>query len=93
MKVPVFEAIAGTTVRLTMVNSGVTPTDISCALLDKDEVLVSSMTAVSSGNGHYYAPVYVPSSWPWYVAQWIQTIDARTYVSRGLVKRNKLEAN
>lgn len=93
LKVPVFEAIAGTTLRVTWVNSGVTPTSLALSLIDKDETLVSSMTAVSSGNGHYYAPVYIPTSDAWYVAQSIAIIDASTYINRALVRRQKLEAN
>lgn len=92
-KVPILNAIAGTTLKLTWVNSGVTPTDLCMSLLDRDEALVSSATAVSSGNGHYFLPVDIPSSWQWYVAQAIANIDTRTYVSRALVRRWKLEAN
>lgn len=93
MRVPIFEAIAGTTIKLTWTNSGVTPSAIGFALRDKDETIVNSAAAVNSGNGHYYYPMYIPSSWPTYIAEAIAIIDTRTYVSRGLVRRIKLEAN
>jgi hypothetical protein len=93
LKVPILNAIAGTTLKLTWVNSGVTPSDICMSLLDRDETVVSSASAVSSGNGHYFLPVYVPNSWQWYVAQSIAIVDARTYVNRALVRRWKLEVN
>lgn len=93
MRVPIFELVAGTTFKLTWVNSGVSPTDLSMCLLDKDETVVSSVTPVSSGNGHYFAPLYLPTSDAWYVARTIAIIDTRTYVNRGLVRRYKLEAN
>jgi hypothetical protein len=93
LKVPVIEAIAGTTLRMTWVSSGVTPTSIGFALRDKDETIVSSTAGVSSGNGHYYAGLFVPNSWPWYVGESIAIIDATTYTNRALVRRQKLEAN
>lgn len=91
--VPVLDALAGTTIRLTWVNSGAAASPISFALLDRNETLISSIAGVSSGNGHYYAPVFVPNSFPYYVAQAIAVVDASTYVSRALVKRWKVEAN
>jgi hypothetical protein len=93
LKVPVLEVLGGTTLKLTWTNSGVTPTSLAMSLLDKDETLVQSMSGVSSGNGHYYAPLYVPNSWPWMVAQTIAIIDSSTYTNRALVRRQKVEAN
>lgn len=91
-RIPVLNVLARTTIQLTWVSSGVTPTAIGMQLLDNAETAVSSEAAVSSGDGHYYLPVYIPSSNPWYVAQAIAVIDARTYVSRALVKPWKVEA-
>ena len=54
---------------------------------------MSSVAATSSGNGFYYAPMVAPSSYPWYVNQWIAVINANTYVSRQLVRVHKLEVD
>jgi hypothetical protein len=78
----VYEVTARTTRQLEWVNSGVTPSAISCALIDRNETLVSSVAAVSSGNGHYYALVTHPGSGCWVVNEWIAVINANTYVSR-----------
>lgn len=93
LKVPLLEVIAGTTLKLTWVSSGVTPSNLTLCLRDKDETLVSSVSPISSGNGHYFAPLYVPRSWPYYVAESIAVIDASTYVNRAIVKAQKLEVN
>lgn len=92
-RIPIIEIIGGSTLKLTWVNSGVTPTDLSMCILDREETLVSSVAPVSSGNGHYFAPLYVPNSYRYYVAQSIAVIDASTYVNRALVKSHKVEAN
>lgn len=91
MQIPIFERIAGTTIKLTWVNSGVTPTDIRMGLYDRNETLVSSITPVASGNGHYFAPLYVPNTAGWYVARAIAVVDANTYVAKGFVKAYTLE--
>lgn len=93
LRIPQLEVIARTTLKLTWVSSGVTPSDIRMCLRDKDEILVSSVAPVSSGNGHYFAPLYVPGSWPYYVAESIAVIDASTYVNRAIVKAQKLEVD
>lgn len=50
--------VAGT-FKLTWVNSGVTTTGLVATILDGSETVVSTHSAVSSGNGHYYANVSV----------------------------------
>ena len=93
LKVPLLEVIAGTTLKLTWVSSGVTPTSLRMCLRDKDEALVSSVTPTNSGGGLYFAPLFVPRSWPYYIAETIAVIDANTYANRALVKAQKLEVN
>jgi len=93
MRTPVFDIIGGSTLTLTWVNSGVTPSTLTLNILDKDETLVSSVAPVSSGNGHYYAPLWVPSSDAWYVARAVAVIAANTYVARALVRTAKLEVS
>lgn len=88
---PIVEVIAGTTLKATFVNSGVTPGAILSELLDSEDAMVSSFTPVSSGNGHYFALHVVPTSQPWYVNRWWATIDANTYQYRQLVRAHKLE--
>ena len=93
MRVPVLEVIGGTTLNLTWCNTGSVPSAIQMALFDKNELLVSSVTPVNSGNGLYFAPLYVPNSWPWYSARTIAVINANTYVNRALVRTYKLEVD
>ena len=49
-------------------------------LINAEEALVSSMAAVSSGNGYYYAPHTLPSSKQWLINRWFAVINANTYV-------------
>ena len=91
MQIPTFEVIAGTTLKLTWVSSGAAPSDIRMGIYDRDEALVSSVSPVSSGNGHYFAPLYIPNTAGWYTARAVAIIDTRTYVSRGFVKAYTLE--
>ena len=93
MKIPVIDVIGGTTLNLTWINSGSTPSVLRLSILDKAEALVSSVTPVDSGNGHYFAPLYVPSSDAWYVARAIAVLNTNTYVSRALIRTHKLEVS
>lgn len=94
MRNTVIDVIAGTTLKLTWINSGVTPDSISMNLLDRDEVVVSSSTPVSSGNGHYYALLQVPSSAAaWYVGRSIALVSPNSYVNRVLVRARRLEVD
>ena len=93
LRIPVIEVIARTTLKLTWTSSGVTPTSISMCLRDKNETLVSSIAPVNSLNGHYFAPLYVPGSDPYYIAESIAVVDASTYVNRAIVKAQKLEVD
>lgn len=93
--IPIVDVIAGTTLRPTWVNSGVTPSSLYSELLDPDDNPIGSsfnaLTSGASGNGHYFAVHHVPTSYPWYVNRWISFIDANTYQNRQLVRAHKLE--
>lgn len=86
----IYDCIEYTTEKLSWVNSGVTPSQISFQLLRPDNVMVSSQAATSSGNGLYYATMYHnPSSFGlsrWGIAQSIAVINANTYVDRMFFK-------
>jgi len=73
---------AGSTVKFIWVSSGATPNPILSSIIDGSETMVSSETAVSSGNGHYYAYMGVPNTPGYYVNGWIAQISVNTYVSR-----------
>jgi len=88
MRIPVFEEIAGTTVRVTWVNSGVTvdPGGLVSLLFDKDENELQSVLGVSSGNGAYYALHNLPNTPGWFVNRWISVIQANTYINVQFLK-------
>lgn len=77
-----YEFTCGTTKKLTWVSSGSVPTEISCAILDRSNTIVSSITATSSGNGHYYALVNHPTTPGYYVNEWRAIIQTHEYISR-----------
>lgn len=93
--VQIVEVVGGTTLRATWVNSGVTPSSLSSALLDQNDLELGSpynaLTLGSSGNGHYFAVHHVPSSQPWYVNRWFAFIEGNTYQNRQLVRAHRLE--
>lgn len=89
----IVEVVAGSTVKLTWVSSGATASPIVSALIDKTDTAVSSVTATSSGNGHYYALHTMPDSSQWFVNRWFATVNANTYVSQQLVKAERLRVN
>lgn len=91
LPVSIIEVVGGTTLKATWTNSGVTPSSLSSALLDSEDAVVNTYVAVSSGNGHYYAVHFVPTSQPWYVNRWIAFIEGNTYQHRQLVQAHKLE--
>lgn len=81
-RIPTYEFIVGTTKRLTWVSSGATASDICATLRDRSNGLVSSTSAISSGNGHYYAVMVHPETPGWYVNEWVAAINATTYIDR-----------
>lgn len=93
MRIPVVECIAGTTIRVTWVSSGVVPSGICSNLLSGSETLVQSVGGVESGDGHYHALHRVPTSGGWYINRWYAAVAANTYESRQLVRSMRLEAD
>lgn len=93
MRVPIVEAVAGDTIRFTLVSSGDTASPISSALYEGTETLISSVTATSSGNGFYYASMSIPSSHSWLVNEWRATIAGVVRVSRQMVRVHRVEVD
>lgn len=89
----VVEMVAGSTIKLTWVNSGVTPSSIQSRLIDGTETIVSTVAGTSSGNGFYYGLHTIPNSDAWYVNEWFAYIGTNTYVSRQLVHAHRLRVN
>lgn len=75
-------ALAGTTRKFTWVNSGLTVTTLSAAILDGSDTVVTSSSMTSSGGGHYYADLTLPSSEGFYVALFSATIGGKPYYNR-----------
>jgi len=93
MRIPKVEVIAGTTLRATWVNSGVIPSSLTSALLTGSETCISSVAAISSGDGHFFALHEIPTSGGWYINQWIGIIASNTYRDRQLVQAHRLEVD
>ena len=81
-RIPTYEFIVGTTKRLTWASSGTTAAGICATIRSSANTLVSSMAAVSSGDGHYYVVMVHPSTPGWYVNEWVASINANTYIDR-----------
>jgi hypothetical protein len=81
----IYDCLAYSTEKVTWINSGAVPSQIAACLFRPDNVLVSSVAATSSGNGHYYALLYHdPSSFgnsKWVMQKWFAVINANTYVN------------
>lgn len=80
MSLPRITDFAGSTLRTTWVNSGATASQIYSALIDREGLLVSSASQQSSGNGHYYADIAVPTTPGNYLNKQGGVIDSNTYV-------------
>lgn len=83
----------GSTLRATFISSGATASPIYSALRDASDTLVSSVAATSSGNGHYYADLPLPTSACWLVNEWGAVINANTYRRFQLVEVVKIEVD
>lgn len=90
---PVVEVLAGTTLKATWINSGVTPSAIYSRIMNASETMVSSFAAVSSGNGQYYGVHTMPGSAQWMINEWNSTIDGYPYINRQLVRVRALETD
>lgn len=92
--VNVIEEMVGNTLKVTWVNSGVTPGAISSALYDRNEFLVNSIAATSSLNGFYYALHTIPTSYiGFYVNEWKATINAQDYFRRQYIRAQRFQAD
>lgn len=76
--------LIGDTIKITWINSGVTPTDINSAIYDGAGTLVHSATMTSSGAGHYYDFYTIPfsSSPQYYVAETLAVVNSNDYRNR-----------
>lgn len=83
----------GSTLRATFVSSGASVSPIYSALRDREDALVSSVSAVDSGNGHYYADLPLPTSACWLVNEWGGVINTNTYRRFQLVEVVKPEVD
>lgn len=70
------------TIKVTWINSGVTPTDIYCAVFTGSETLIDSATMTSSGNGHYYHNHTTVGSAGFFMAETRATINSKPYTRR-----------
>lgn len=84
--VNIVETVAGTTLKVTWVNSGVIPSSLVSELLDRSDAVVQTATPVSSLNGLFYALHTLPNTRAWYVNRWWAVINANTYQSRQFVR-------
>ena len=81
----VTRVLVGDTVKHTFINSGATASPITSSLLSGSETIISSQTATSSGNGHYYAMTQINTP-GYYVLQWNATISGNPYKRRLRIK-------
>lgn len=93
MRTNVFERIAGTTFKGTWVNSGTSPSQITSALIDRGLAVVSSVSAISSGNGLYFALHQLPNSGQPLINEWRAWVNSYQYVDRQLIKVIDLRAD
>lgn len=85
MRVNVRDKIVGDTWKTTWVSSGAVLDSISSALLDEADSVVSSIAAVSSGGGFYFALHQLPSAPGFYTNEWRAQVGSRSYLKRQLV--------
>ena len=77
-----FERAVGTTFSPTWQNSGSVVTSLSSALIDRNHVVVDSVTAIASGNGYWYALHQLGNTPGPYVNEWRGWIEGYAYVTR-----------
>lgn len=93
MRVNKTELIAGTTFRTTFVSTGTTVASNVSTLLDGNGTLVGSVTAVDSGDGHWFA-IHQVQTPGWYVNKWFSVIAGNTYVpTPQLIRALELEVD
>jgi H+/gluconate symporter-like permease len=92
-KLNVVTEFIGSTLRATLVTSGATISPLSTALYDKNDVLVTSISMASSGNGFYYGDIPLPNSAQWMLNEFVAVINANTYRRFQLVNVLKPEVD
>jgi hypothetical protein len=85
--------LIGDTLKVTWVNSGVTPTSIYAAIYNGSDTLVNSVAMTSSGNGHYFSVWTVVDTPGFYVAETLAQISGNPYKNRIRFKAVKGEAD
>lgn len=73
--------LVGDTFKATFINSGGVASAITASIISGSETIISSGSAVDSGNGHYYRMVSV-SSPGYYVLEWNATISGSPHKRR-----------
>lgn len=74
--------LVGDTMKVTWINSGVTPTALVAKLYTGSETVVGSTSMTSSGDGHYFAAMTMPDTPGFYVLETLATIDGFPYKRR-----------
>lgn len=74
--------LSGDTRKVTWIASGNTATNISTAVRDREENVVTSLSMTSSGNGHYYSMVTMPTTAAFYAIELQAVISTKTYKRR-----------
>jgi hypothetical protein len=90
---PIITEYVGSTLRATLVCSGATISGAYSCLRDTNHALVASLAATSSGNGHMYADLPLPTSAQWMVNEWGAIINSNTYRRFGLVDVRGVEVD
>ena len=80
------ESLIGDTVKVTWVDSGVTPTSIYAALFSGSETLINSVAMTDSGDGHFFGLITLPDTPGYYVAETLAQIESFPYKRRVKVK-------
>ena len=85
--------LIGDTMKVTWVNSGITPTSIILGIYNGSDTLVSSAAMTSSGNGHYFGMYTLPDSVGFYVAETLAMVSGNPFKDRIKFKATKGEVD
>ena len=85
--------LIGDTIKITWVNSGVTPSTIYSAVYNGSETLVNSVAMTSSGNGHYFSLYTIVNTPGFFVAETYATVSSKPYKNRIRFKAVKGESD
>lgn len=93
MKPNIITEYIGSTLRATLVCSGATITNAFSCLRDRENAIVTSLAATSSGNGHMFADLPLPNTPQWMVNEWGVVLNTNTYRRFALVNVRGLEVD